>query len=67
LERIQKSGNSSLAQLIAYQTMRIEEILYELRTHPSSTLEGEQALRIEQRLAEHERVLAEELKLIESY
>ncbi len=32
-----------------------------------STLEGEQALRIEQRLAEHERVLAEELKLIESY
>ncbi len=56
-----------MAQLIAYQTMRIEEILYELRTHPSSTLEGEQALRIEQRLAEHERVLAEELKLIESY
>jgi hypothetical protein len=56
-----------LAQLIANQTIRIEEIVYELRTHPSSTLQGEQALRIEQRLAEQERILAEELKLIESY
>jgi hypothetical protein len=67
LERIQKSGNSHLVQVIVNQTITIEAIVYELRTHPSSTLEGEQALRIEQRLAEQERILAQELKSIESH
>jgi transposase len=67
LERLHNSGRGHLVQEIEYEIGRIEELVHELRSHPSSTLEGEHGHRIEQRLAEHERRLAEELQRIESH
>jgi hypothetical protein len=54
-----------LVQEIEHEIQRIEELVHELRSHPSSTLEGQHGHQIEMRLAEHERRLAEELRRIE--
>ncbi len=54
-----------MVQEIEHEIVRIEELVHELRIHPSSTLEGAHGQQIEQRLAEHERRLAEELRRIE--
>jgi hypothetical protein len=50
-----------LVQGIEHEIVRIEELIYELRTHLSSTLEGEHGHRIELRLAQHIKRLDEEL------
>ncbi len=54
-----------MVQEIEHEIVRIEELVHELRIHPSSTLESAHAQQIEQRLAEHEKRLAEELRRIE--
>jgi len=66
LERLRASGRGHLVQEIEHEIVRIEELVHELRIHPSSTLESAHAQQIEQRLAEHEKRLAEELKRIEA-
>jgi len=66
LERLRASGRGHLVQEIEHEIVRIEELVHELRSHPSSTLEGAHGQQIEQRLAEHEKRLAEELKRIEA-
>jgi hypothetical protein len=65
LERLRVSRRGHLAQEIEHEIQRIEELVHELRSHPSSTLEGQHGHQIELRLAEHERRLAEELRRIE--
>ncbi len=56
-----------MTQEIEHEIGRIEELVHELRSHPSSHVDREHELRIEQRLAEHEKRLAEELRRIESH
>jgi hypothetical protein len=58
-------GKGRLTLEIEHEIRLIEELVHELRSHPSSTLEGQHGQQIEQRLAEHERRLAEELRRIE--
>jgi len=65
IQRIRGQGRGHLVQEIEHEVERIRELLHELRTHPSSHLEAEHARQIEQRLAEHERRLAQELRRIE--
>jgi hypothetical protein len=65
LERLHNAGKTHLVQEIEHEVYRIEELLHELRVHPSTHLDFEHGHQILQRLAEHERRLAEELKRIE--
>ncbi len=67
MERLHNSGRGHLTQEIEHEIGRIEELVHELRSHPSSHVDREHELRIEQRLAEHEKRLAEELRRIESH
>ncbi len=55
------SGRPHLVQGIEHEIVRIEELIYELRTHSSSTLGGEHGRRIELRLVQHINRLDEEL------
>jgi hypothetical protein len=64
LERIHREGRGHLVQEIEYEIGLIEDFVEELRVHPSSHFEAEHGRQIEQRLAEHERRLAEALKRI---
>jgi hypothetical protein len=61
LEELNHSERAQLVQGIEHEIVRIEELIYELRTHLSSTLEGEHGHRIELRLAQHIKRLDEEL------
>jgi sensor histidine kinase regulating citrate/malate metabolism len=61
LEELNHSGRAQLVQGIEHEIVRIEELIYELRTHSISTLEGEHGHRIELRLAQHIKRLDEEL------
>jgi hypothetical protein len=61
LEELNHSGRAQLVKGIEHEIVRIEELIYELRTHPSSTLEGEHGHIIELRLAQHIKRLDEEL------
>jgi hypothetical protein len=63
--RHQGLGNGHLITEIEAEIVRIEELVQELRLHPSATIEIEPARVIEQRLAQHERRLLEELRRIE--
>ncbi len=67
LEHLYGTGRGHLIHEIQHQTDRIEELVHELRSHPSSHLEAGHAKEILQRLAEHERRLAEELRLVEEH
>jgi hypothetical protein len=61
LEELNHSERAQLVQGIEHEIVRIEELIYELRTHPNSTLEEEHGHRIELRLAQHIKRLDEEL------
>jgi sensor domain CHASE-containing protein len=65
IARIHGEGRGHLVQEIQHEVERIRELVHELRAHPSTHLDAEHARQIEQRLAEHERRLAEELRRIE--
>ncbi len=56
-----------MVQEIEYEVRRIEELVHELRAHPSTHLDFEHGHQILQRLVEHERRLAEELTRIEGH
>ncbi len=67
VSKLRKSKKLISHRRISSHRGRIEELVHWLRSPPSSTLEGEHGHRIEQRLAEYERRLAEELQRIESH
>ena len=65
LARQHAGGRGHLVAEIEHEIVRIEELVNELRAHPSNTLEEAHARQIEQRLGQHEQRLAAELRRIE--
>ena len=65
LAKLHGSGRGHLAAEVEREVKVIEQLLHELRTHPHSQVESQQAIAFERRLAEHERRLAAELRRLE--
>jgi DNA gyrase/topoisomerase IV subunit A len=67
LQRHRDGGRGHLVAEIEHEVTRIEELVNELRAHPNAQVEAAHARQIQQRLVEHERRLAQELRRIEGH